>query len=566
MPAYSFAILDWGDEINLTLEDKNTELRNELIENLNLQRKALELSQREISKDTKIKQEKIIIEDSLKANGYYDFKIKGELKDNKIYYHVDAGEVYKIAKVDLVSNLDGLPTIKELGLSVGNKFKAQDVLDSIKKLDNIIEENKCLWKINVSYEALVIHRNQKAELVLKVENSEEVKFGEVSFTGLKTIKEKYLDRKITFKNNECFKRKKIEQTKLNLFETGLISTVDIKLTKDNGLVNVIFNVTEKKNKTIETGIGLKSDEGGIFSVGWEHRNLFGSAEKLKIGSRVSNFEQNIEASYNIPNFYRANQNLIIDAELAKEDLDSYDSRSLTLSAKVEREISKQLTVNSGTQFKYSRVDDSGSTDTYGLISLPNELNYDTRNDILNPIKGYSLTLALSPYFDLFDKSTSFFKTQLGAKYYYKIYKSDLSPIIAGKFSTGSIWGQKTLDIPADERFYSGGSGSVRGYEYQKLGELDANADPIGGRSYIDLSLETRLKFTENWGGVVFLDGGNSFDSNVADFSKDLRFAYGFGARYYTSFAPIRFDIAFPMNKRDGIDSSYQFYISIGQAF
>jgi translocation and assembly module TamA len=51
---------------------------------------------------------------------------------------------------------------------------------------------------------------------------------------------------------------------------------------------------------------------------------------------------------------------------------------------------------------------------------------------------------------------------------------------------------------------------------------------------------------------------------VPDFSQPL-FAAGAGVRYMTSIAPLRFDIAVPINGRDS-DSAFQVYFSIGQAF
>ncbi len=45
----------------------------------------------------------------------------------------------------------------------------------------------------------------------------------------------------------------------------------------------------------------------------------------------------------------------------------------------------------------------------------------------------------------------------------------------------------------------------------------------------------------------------------------MRSAFGLGVRYYPGFGPIRFDIATPIDRRDGEDP-VQVYISIGQAF
>jgi len=92
------------------------------------------------------------------------------------------------------------------------------------------------------------------------------------------------------------------------------------------------------------------------------------------------------------------------------------------------------------------------------------------------------------------------------------------------------------------------------------------SNPTGGRSFSEVSLETRARFSEDWGGVIFLDGGNAYDDTTPNSDEGLRWAYGAGMRYYTDFAPIRLDVAIPLDKRSGIDDSFQFYISIGQAF
>jgi len=83
---------------------------------------------------------------------------------------------------------------------------------------------------------------------------------------------------------------------------------------------------------------------------------------------------------------------------------------------------------------------------------------------------------------------------------------------------------------------------------------------------VEVSLEWRLKLTDRFGLVTFLDGGNAFESRYPDFSESLLWGAGAGIRYYTPIGPFRFDIAFPLDRREGIDDSFQIYISVGQAF
>ena len=75
----------------------------------------------------------------------------------------------------------------------------------------------------------------------------------------------------------------------------------------------------------------------------------------------------------------------------------------------------------------------------------------------------------------------------------------------------------------------------------------------------------RTRVFGDFGVVPFIDGGSAFTSSVPDFDDSLRWAGGLGLRYFTGIGPVRFDIAFPINKRDE-DDDFQFYLSFGQAF
>ena len=97
------------------------------------------------------------------------------------------------------------------------------------------------------------------------------------------------------------------------------------------------------------------------------------------------------------------------------------------------------------------------------------------------------------------------------------------------------------------------------------GPLAPDGAPLGGRSLVELGAEFRLKVNETLGGVVFIEGGNVFDQATPELSRDLRWAIGFGARYFTAVGPLRLDFGFPLNRRP-IDDSFQFYVSVGQAF
>ena len=120
-------------------------------------------------------------------------------------------------------------------------------------------------------------------------------------------------------------------------------------------------------------------------------------------------------------------------------------------------------------------------------------------------------------------------------------------------------------MPASQRFYAGGGGSVRGYAYRTLSPLGPLNHLTGGRSLFEASVEARIKITNTIGIVPFFDAGMAFASEFPSFKEKIQYAAGLGLRYYTPIGPIRLDVAAPLNPRKG-DKPVALYISIGQAF
>ena len=129
------------------------------------------------------------------------------------------------------------------------------------------------------------------------------------------------------------------------------------------------------------------------------------------------------------------------------------------------------------------------------------------------------------------------------------------------------------DLPASERFFTGGDTSVRGFARDSLGAadtLDPNGFPIGGHALTVLNAELRAPIWRELGGVVFVDAGNVF-RRVSDLDLgELRASAGFGLRYKSPVGPIRVDFGFRLNSRRGVpgddEPGYAIHFSIGQAF
>jgi translocation and assembly module TamA len=193
------------------------------------------------------------------------------------------------------------------------------------------------------------------------------------------------------------------------------------------------------------------------------------------------------------------------------------------------------------------------------------LGYDGSDNLLDPTRGFRLSGRLSPELSMRGQRFTYARTQVDASAYHPV--SD-NVVVAGRIRLGAIFGASDFNIAPSRRFYSGGGGSVRGYGYQQLGPKDVDGDPIGGRGLAEFGLEARIRLRQfaggNFGIVPFFDGGSLTTRSLPNLSH-MRYAAGLGARYYSSFGPIRIDVGVPLNRQKG-DGPFAVTVSLGQAF
>jgi translocation and assembly module TamA len=503
----------------------------------------------------------------LRSEGYYDAEVSHQRQNDTTIYTVEPGPRYKVTEihVDFPEDIPA-PSKEVLPLRTGQPLRAEDVLAGREAIRDWTQINLCLYRVDIDYDAKVFHQNQTASVTYSLRPTQQVNFGELSVTGLETIEPGYLEARLPIEEGDCFSRRRVDQARLRLLQTNLVANVvaDIGKPKD-GEVPVNFIITERGHRSISAGVGYDVDLGAGVTLGWEHRNLLGRAEKLEISSRVNEVGYSVESEFTVPHFRRPDQSLVLHADFLRETPDAYETTAGSLGAALTRQVNRQVFGSLGVNLRFSQVLEDNIENDFQLVSLPFTIEYDKRDDLLNPLSGWRVGVGLEPFTDLLTSDRQFTKTRITATVFHTKDQWPGSPTFAGRVSTGTITGIKRRRVPADLRFYVGGGGSVRGYPYQSLGDI-SDGEPNGGRSFTELALETRLRVTGNWGVVLFLDGGYAYREELPEFGQDLLWGTGLGIRYLTSFAPIRFDVAVPLDRREEIDDPFQIYISIGQAF
>jgi outer membrane protein insertion porin family len=224
------------------------------------------------------------------------------------------------------------------------------------------------------------------------------------------------------------------------------------------------------------------------------------------------------------------------------------------------------------------------------------LRRDTRDDLLDPTKGLVLGFDGDVAVRSLWSQVGFVKGYAEA-FTYRTVSTRRRMVVAGGLRLGLAQGfereavrettsgvamldmtgqpivEIVTDLPASERFFTGGDTTVRGFARDSLGDagtLDPNGVPTGGNALAVMNVELRAPLWRELGGVVFVDAGNVFrragDLDVGS----LRTSAGFGFRYKSPLGPVRVDFGFRLDSRRGVPDSdepgYAIHFSIGQAF
>ncbi|NBC32187.1 MAG: BamA/TamA family outer membrane protein [Alphaproteobacteria bacterium] len=465
----------------------------------------------------------------------------------------------------------------ELGVAPGDAASAQAVLSAQNRLVRQMREQGHPFAEVADRTAVVDYATDEMEVTYRLAPGPRADLGPVTFEGLEHVNRDFLQRVVPFDPGTPYRPGRVDDLRGDLSNLGVFRSVRVdpapELTED-GELPLVVTVEERPRRVIGFGLSFATSEGIGARAYWGHRNLFGNAEELTINGEVGRIAENtgldIERSltfdFRKPHFRRRNQTLLAAAGYVFEAPDAFEREAFTASATLEREITPQLRVGAGLTFSAQTVEEDGEEEDFLLIGIPLSVTYDVTDNLLNPTEGYKVSLTTTPFPQALGSSLNMVRSQLTASAYYD-FSDEGDTVLAGRVMVGSLFGPETSDVPADRRFYAGGGGSVRGYDFQSIGPQDASGDPLGGRSLFATSLELRQTIFGDVGLVGFVDGGNVYDTSVPDFDETLRFGAGIGVRYYTDFGPIRFDIGVPLNPENRSDQPpVSVYLSLGQAF
>ena len=490
---------------------------------------------------------------------------------------VDPGPLFTIGSFEVLDALTGQSQLRveidpaALDIKPGDPARADAVIRAENWVINQMQRQGHPFASVPERLVIVDHATEQMEVTLMAETGPFALFGEIGIEGLQDMDPAFVRARASSGPDTPYSPEAVRGMRDRLAELDVFNDIRVDTSREldrDGRLPVTVSVTERPRRVVGFGADFNTSEGFGARIYWGHRNLLGRSESLRLEAEVgrvgknelSDIDYGIDVLYQAPDFLARDQTLSAEISAGREAPDAYRREAIEALVGIDRRLSETLQVSAGIKAEISDVDDLSTPDPLYFVSVPLGLRLDTTDDPLDPLGGYRVALELRPYF----VDRTLLRSSLAASTYFDV-RNDGDLVLAVRARLGSIAGEKLLDVPSDKRFFSGGGGSVRGYAFQAIGPRTLEDNPLGGLSLLELGLEARLRITEEIGLVPFAEGGQVFEDSLPGLNESLQFGAGLGLRYFTGIGPLRFDLAFPINKRKG-DDDFQIYVSIGQAF
>jgi outer membrane protein insertion porin family len=530
------------------------------------------------------------IESYYQSIGFIDAKVKNytvEYDSTKqkvnISLKIEEGSRYKADSINVVFSSENVDSAFVGRVSGLIRLKKSDVLEMDKIKEDI--DRIHLELLNTGYPFSSVQTNifpysDKKDAMVQFWITPErfVSIDSIKISGLKNINKNIVKKQIEIKPGDIYNQEKINENRVNIYRLDLFQFVNITpdttaLSKSK--VNLLVNLLERKSHELQVGAGYNAEEKFKGKLLYNHFNFLGQARKFSINSNVSFIYQNLDFAIQQPSFLLRKGLFGLDAYVRREAELSYTLRNIGIQPIFRNYISNysyyklqyRLENNSINFINPMQIDPdviATKLSDYNKSIVSAQILYDKRDNFLDPKRGYYFQMTTEYSMKLFSAQYKYLKTFGEGRIY---FPQKNSSVVGYWFKIGSINEFKDSHfIPVEERFYAGGSSSVRSFGRRLLGPKDSKGNPIGGRYIFEMSTEYRFLLFYPVQSTIFYDVGNVWSEMKYIKLKNLQHALGIGLRIITPVGPARIDIGYRPERVPLKKSHFQLHVSIGQTF
>jgi outer membrane protein insertion porin family len=520
-----------------------------------------------------------------RKHGYIDAEIKHTLKWSGDKRTVEITLEIEEKAQALVSSLKiaGLTVITEeearraLRMKVGEPFRRYMVQSDENTLSALISK-KGYPHVTVRGEVSVSQDKSSVQITHYINEGPYVTMGHVYCVGNFKTRNRVIRREFQMQPGEPFSLVKMLQSQRNIRNLGIFDSVRFRvigLKEKRDQVHLLVEVEEKKPYFIEAGGGYETDRGFYLHARAGDRNLFGTKKDAWIAGEISQIGYRSELGITEPRLLgtQVSATFGLYSERKEEFNQDFGTTSFGTSLGFSRKWLPRITT--GLNFRFERREqyrrDSLESATYleddafqarSIFVTTPSIRYDTRDSFIRPRKGILSSFSIDVSKGISSSLDDFLKYRYDIRYYVTPL-SRLTLAWLGRAGYIDPYGE-TERIFDDQLFYLGGTASVRGFD-ENLLSFDAQGDPVGGRSAVSGSMESRIDLGRNLELALFYDIGRVDNTYVESVSDKTRSSVGVGLRYITPIGAMGFLYGRKLDPEDG-ESPGRLHFSIGYTF
>jgi outer membrane protein insertion porin family/translocation and assembly module TamA len=437
--------------------------------------------------------------------------------------------------------------------------------------------------------------------------------GRISIAGTSSVSPRIVRRQLTFRTGQLFEESKLRESQRKLYAMELFDFVNIEPVGEVGegaasqegepdQIATRVTVTEGKHRRVNFGIGYGSEERARGEIDWRHVNFFGGARTAGVFARYSSLDRGVRLNFRQPYFFSPRYSLGVSGQSWFSDEPAYRLTTVGGRVTVAREFGRRRSVLGAQQttslaFTYVNewedyvvsdealndptfrdelialgLDPTTGADTGRLSSIMIDAGRNTTENLLDATKGYFASVHVENAGQWLGGDWSFREISAEGRYYRKLNRF-LVGAVRARAGTLDPSGPEEELVPFFKRYFLGGSTNLRGWGRYEVAPLTDEGLPIGGHTFMNFSTELRFPLGRNFGGVLFVDGGNVWTEPWDVNLDDLRYDAGVGLRYSTPVGPLRLDVGWQLNPIPGLivngepqKRPLRLHFSIGQAF
>ena len=512
------------------------------------------------------------------TEGYFSpvstVKIDHSVEPPVVRINVEAGPRTSIAKADVrVSGPASQQApqqvarvVDEWGLKAGAPFRQEDWANAKDAGLRVLQERRYpAASIASSNAAIDADRNQ-AELAVDYQSGPLFTLGGLRISGTERYPESIIRNVNPIKPGEEYDAGRLLALQRAVQRTPYFSNIVVDVARDAAdptLAPVDVKVTEYPTQRIRSGVGYATDTGARIEGRYSHNNVFGKAWVFDGQARVEQKRQSGKLDLAMPPDGGAWVNSV-NASIERTTLEGVDLRSRRAGVRRARSTDTedyaytvqyyrdQLTRTDGADLPANVITPEGNHQALVAGYARTRRKVD---DPLFPRKGYIASVELGVALKGLLTDQTFFRAYGKLRRYWPVGERDLV-LVRGELGAVISRGDNAA-VPASLLFRAGGTDSVRGYDFQSIGNVEGST--VYPTRYLAVAgVEYQRWFNATWGGAVFYDVGTATDSWG---DRELFQGVGVGARYRSPVGPVNVDVGYGIRNR-----SFQPHLSLGVAF